>query len=189
MRPLLTVVCFRDFSSESEDVNMKCGRRVIDQIYRVVPGLVLLLSWAATAQRATAQLPNPDLGPGGPILVITSSSSIYGKYYPEVLRTEGFNEFAVKDIGAVTQGLLDSSDVALLAGPMSLTPAQVTMFTNWVNSGGNLITMQPDPQLASLLGLTSTGVTLPNAYMRVDTSTAPGNGIFGNPMQIPRHRE
>ena len=31
---------------------------------------------------------------------------------------------------------------------MPLTAAQVTMFTNWVNAGGNLIAMRPDKQLA-----------------------------------------
>ena len=31
------------------------------------------------------------------------SSSTYGKYYAEILRTEGLNEFAVADIGTVTR--------------------------------------------------------------------------------------
>ena len=29
------------------------------------------------------------------------------------------------------------------------------MFTTWVNGGGNLIALQPDQQLAGLLGLTA----------------------------------
>ena len=73
---------------------MKCGRRVLGQSCRAITGLLLLLSWAAMTQRASAQ-PDPNQGPGGPILVITSSSSTYGKYYAEILRTEGLNEFAV----------------------------------------------------------------------------------------------
>ena len=58
------------------------------------------------------------------------------------------------------------------------------MFTNWVNAGGNLIAMQPDSQLGTLLGLTSAGSPLSNAYLVVDTSTAAGNGIVGQPMQF-----
>ena len=35
---------------------------------------------------------------------------------------------------------------------MTLTAAQVTMFTTWVNGGGNLIAMRPDPQLDACSG-------------------------------------
>ena len=35
---------------------------------------------------------------------------------------------------------------------MALSDAQVTLLTNWVNAGGNLIAMRPDTKLASLLG-------------------------------------
>jgi hypothetical protein len=104
---------------------------------RVVAGLVLLFCWAATTPNASAQLPDPNQGPGGPILVITSLSSTYGKFYAEILRTEGLNEFAVADIGTVTQTTLSSYDVVILAGPMTLTAGQVSTFSTWVNSGGN----------------------------------------------------
>src|SRR5215472_11590857 len=79
---------------------------------------------------------DPNQGPGGPILVITSPSSTYGKYYAEILRTEGLNAFAVQDIGTVTAATLNAYDVAVLA-PATLTSAQVSMFMTWVNAGGN----------------------------------------------------
>ena len=44
--------------------------------------------------------------------------------------------------------------------------------------------MHPDPQLAGLLGLASAGGTLANAYLRVDTSTAPGAGIVDQTIQF-----
>src|SRR5881227_1535437 len=91
-------------------------------------------------QFAFGQLPDPNQGPGGPILVITSSSSTYGKYYAEILRTEGLNEFAVIDIGSVTATTLTAYDVAILA-PAALTGAQATTLNNWVTAGGNLIAM------------------------------------------------
>ena len=150
------------------------------------PGIAItlgfLLELAVPGRFVGAQLPDPNQGPGGPILVITSSS-IYGKYYAEILRTEGMNEFAVMDIGAVTQTTLSAYDVAILA-PTLLTAGQVGMLSNWVNAGGNLIAMQPDPQLAGLLGITPTGSTLSNAYLLVDTSLPPGNGIVSQPMQF-----
>ena len=147
------------------------------------PGIVdRLWNWLLPAA-AAATLPDPNQGPGGPILVITSASSTYGKYYAEILRTEGLNEFAVADIGSVTEATLSAYDVVILA-PTTLTAGQVSMFSTWVTAGGNLIAMRPDSQLAGLLGLSSTGSTLSNAYLRVDTSTSPGNGIVGQPMQF-----
>ena len=163
---------------------MTRGRRVKNYFCRVVAGLVLLSCWAATTQNASAQLPDPNQGPGGPILVITSLSSTYGKFYAEILRTEGLNEFAVADIGTVTQTTLSAYDVVILAGPMALTAGQVGIFSTWVNSGGNFIAMRPGPELDALLGLTSTAGTLSNGYMLVDTSTAAGNGIVSLPMQF-----
>lgn len=135
------------------------------------------------AQFAIGQLPDPNQGPGGPILVITSSSATYGKYYAEILRTEGLNEFAVADIGSVTATTLSAYDVAILA-PAALTAAQVSMLTTWVTGGGNLIAMKPDSQLAGLLGVNAPTGTLANSDVRVDTSTSVGSGIVGQTIQF-----
>jgi hypothetical protein len=145
-----------------------------------IMGLLGLMGFEGFAGAAPA---DPNQGPGGPILVITSPSYTFGKYYAEILRTEGLNEFAVADIGTVTSTTLNSYNVVVLA-PATLTAAQVTVFTNWVNAGGNLVAMAPDSQLNSLLGLTSAGSALSNAYLVVDTSTAAGNGIVSRPMQF-----
>jgi WD40 repeat protein/chitodextrinase len=128
-------------------------------------------------------LPDPNQGPGGPILVINSSSSIFGNYYAEILRNEGFNAFIVADIATVTQEILADYDVVVLAA-MPLSTTQVTMLSDWVNTGGNLIAMRPDQQLADLLGLTPEGSTLSNGYLLVDTSKSPGNGIVGQTIQF-----
>ena len=154
-----------------------------DQGHGAVAGLVgRLLDWLVPAANA-ATLPDPNQGPGGPILVITSSSSTYGTYYAEILRNEGLNEFAVADIGSVTATTLNGYDVAILA-PAALSAAQVTMLSNWVNAGGNLIAMQPDAQLNGLLGLTPMGTPLSEGYLLVDTSAPPGNGIEAQTMQF-----
>ncbi len=136
-------------------------------------------TWSFTTAAAT---PPPDSGPGGPILVITKSSNPFTQYYAEILRAEGLNEFAVRDISSVSAATLAGYDVAIL-GDMTLTAAQVTMLSDWVGGGGNLIAMRPDPQLATLLGLSGGATTLANAYVKVDTSRAPGAGIVGDTMQ------
>jgi hypothetical protein len=142
-----------------------------------------ILEWLGPAASADV-LPDPNRGPGGPILVIDSASSLFGTYYAEILRAEGFNAFAVADIGSINAATLAAYDVVILA-QTTLTANQVTLLTDWVNAGGNLIAMRPAPQLAGLLGITPTGNTLAEGYMRVDTGAAPGNGIEGQTMQFP----
>ncbi len=127
--------------------------------------------------------PPPDEGPGGPILVIAQASNPFGRYYAEILRTEGFNEFTVTDLSTVTAGVLAGYDVVVL-GETSLTGPQVSVLSDWVNAGGNLIAMRPDGGLAGLLGIAGPGSTLSNAYLRVETSSGPGVGITDQTIQF-----
>ena len=127
--------------------------------------------------------PPPTQGPGGPVLVVTTSANPFSTYYAEILRGEGFNAFATADLSTVTATVLSGYDAVIL-GEGALTAAQVTMFTTWVNGGGNLIAMRPDKQLAGLLGLTDAAATLSNAYLLVNTASAPGAGIYNQTMQF-----
>ncbi|MEI6267279.1 MAG: DUF4082 domain-containing protein [Methylococcaceae bacterium] len=127
--------------------------------------------------------PPVDQAPGGPILVISNSADLYTRYYVEILRTEGFNEFDVANISQVTQNSLANYDVVILGG-MALTQTQVTMLTNWVHNGGNLIAMRPDKQLQGLLGLKDASSTLSQGYLSIDVSTSPGVGITGQTLQF-----
>jgi hypothetical protein len=127
--------------------------------------------------------PPPTIGPGGPILVVTTTANPFSTYYAEILRGEGANAFATADLSQVTPTLLGGYDAVIL-GETPLTASQVTTFSNWVTGGGNLIAMRPDKQLAGLFGLTSVTGTLSNAYLQVDASTAPGAGIVSATMQF-----
>jgi hypothetical protein len=127
--------------------------------------------------------PSPSSGPGGPILIVTTTANPFSTYYAEILRAEGLNEFATMDLSAVTSTVLSSYSVVLL-GQTALTATQTTMFTNYVNGGGNLIAMRPDKQLATLLGLTSTTGTLSNAYLLINTGAGPGVGLVNQTIQF-----
>ena len=118
-----------------------------------------------------------------PILLINSVSNPFSLYYAEILRTEGFNAFDVVDIDSVTTAVLGNHDIVIL-GEVPLSSAQVTTFSDWVLSGGNLITMRPDKQLSTLLGLTDDSLTLSDAYLLVDTSKEPGAGIVDQTIQF-----
>jgi len=139
------------------------------------------VSWSFTTSAPPP--PPPNDGPGGPILVVSSTGNPFSRYYAEILRAEGLNAFAVTDLTNVTATLLATYDVVII-GEIPLTAAQVTMFSNWVNGGGNLIAMRPDKKLLPLLGLTNLSSTLSNAYLAVDGSTAPGAGIVTQSIQF-----
>ena len=129
-------------------------------------------------------LPPPDEGPGGPILVIADAANPFGRYYAEILRCEGLNAFTATDICLVDAGVLAAYDVVIL-GEMALSGAQVTLLTDWVNAGGNLIAMRPDAQLAGLLGLTSAAAhRSPTATCWSTRPAAPGVGIVGETIQF-----
>jgi hypothetical protein len=149
------------------------------RLIRWVTFLIAVSTTITAAEAATS----PDQGPGGPILVVSSSANPFTKYYAEILRAEGFNAFAVADISTVSPSTLAAYDVVIL-GEMALTSSQVTMFSDYVTSGGNLIAMRPDKQLSGLLGLTFSGSTLSDAYLLVDTSGGPGIGIVNQTIQF-----
>jgi hypothetical protein len=138
-------------------------------------------TWSFTT--ASPPPPPPGDGPGGPILVVSTTANPFSRYYAEILRAEGLNEFAVADLSTVSAATLSTYNVVIL-GEATLTTAQVTMFSDWVNGGGNLICMRPDKKLAALLGLTVQSTTLANGYVLVDTTTAPGTGIVSQTMQF-----
>jgi hypothetical protein len=140
----------------------------------LVAGSLALSSSAAAAP--------PGQGPGGPILVVSDPGDPFGRYYAEILTAEGLNAFEVRDIGQVSAASLSAYSVVVLART-GLSPAQVAMFSNWVQSGGNLIAMRPDAALADLLGLGGDAGDVGGGYMRVNTGTAPGAGITGESMQ------
>ncbi len=137
-------------------------------------------TWSFTT--AAPPPPPPDEGPGGPILVISNAANPFSRYFAEILRAEGLNEFTATDISNVTPATLNAHDVAIL-GDGALSPAQAQMLSDWVQAGGNLIASRPDPQLAGLLGLTPAGSPLSNEYLKVDTTSGPGAGIVGQTIQ------
>ncbi len=124
----------------------------------------------------------PNEGPGGPVLVVSNAANSFSRYPVELLRAEGLNLFAARDLSTVTATILNSYDVVVL-GETPLTAAQVTMFTTWVNAGGTLIAMRPSKLLARLMGLTDAASTLSNQYLKVN-NTGAGVGIVAETMQF-----
>ena len=130
------------------------------------------ISWSFTTEASPPQ-----------ILVVNSTGNPFTTYLTEILRNEGVNAFTTLDASLIAPAALTNFDVVVL-GNVSLTAGQVATLSSWVNGGGNLVAMRPDKQLAGLLGLSDAGATLSNAYLKVDTATAPGAGIVGQTIQF-----
>jgi len=137
--------------------------------------------WVDVVFEPGAAEPEPLPGPA-PILVVTSKANRFTQYYGEILHAEGLNEFAMADLSVITPAILSERDVVIL-GQMPLTDTQVTMLSDWVNAGGNLIAMRPDKKLAGLLGLTDAAATLGDGYLLVSPS-GPGLGIVNQTIQF-----
>ncbi|MGH7741083.1 MAG: DUF4082 domain-containing protein, partial [Candidatus Eiseniibacteriota bacterium] len=140
------------------------------------------VSWSFT----TSDPPSapPDEGPGGPILIISTATNAFSRYFAEILRAEGLNEFTAKDLSLVTPAVLAGYDVVVLT-QAPLTSTQATMLSDWVSAGGTLISMRPDAKLLPLLGLATAGDSIPNGYLKVNASTDAGAGI--TPATIQYH--
>ncbi len=139
-------------------------------------------SWTFATIPAADERPSPDIGPGGPLLIVKGTSP-FGGYLPEMMRGEGLNLFTVRTTSTLTASALAPYETLVL-GETTLSATQVDVLTAWVNAGGNLIAMRPPASLAGLLGLTAAGGTLAEGYVGLDTSTAPGKGIESATMQF-----
>jgi hypothetical protein len=143
-----------------------------------------ILSFMPVAARAEAAATNP------PILLIVNSAAAnkLGPYLGEILRAEGLNAFDQVALANVTAAQLAQYDLAILV-QTPLTSAQASMLTGYVSGGGALLAMRPDPQIASVFGLSGASGTLSNGYMQISTAAtfngaAPGAGLTTSTLQI-----
>jgi methionine-rich copper-binding protein CopC len=139
------------------------------------------VTWSFTT--GAAPPPPPPLGPGGPVLLVTADANPFTQYYAEILRAEGMNHFDAVSASAFSASSLAGHDVVLLA-ETALSAAQVTALTDFVEAGGSLIAMRPDPQLAGLLGITRAAGSVPDGYIGVNTANEAAAGITPESMQF-----
>jgi len=154
-------------------------------------GILSDITWIFTTALNTSVIrPDPNQGPGGPILLIADSDG-FSRYLAEVMRGEGLNLFQVADASVITDSAALAPYQVIILGyrPNSnsnaLTPSQLQTLTSWVQAGGDLIALRPHAQLSSLLGLVASGTTLSEGYIKVDASSQSlGAGIVSETMQF-----
>jgi Bacterial Ig-like domain len=149
-------------------------------------GLATDRVWRFTTGVASAS--SPAIGPGGPILLITSAANGFSQYYAEILRNEGFNEFTVADVSQIDSATLQRYDL-VLAGEVPLTERQARVLSEWVRAGGNLIAMHPNSRVARIFGQSPASAALEktplhDAYLAIQSKTSAGRGLTAKPIQF-----
>jgi hypothetical protein len=114
--------------------------------------------------------------------VVVDDDDPFGRYLAEILRCEGFAAFGVADRSDLAETTLSTCDVLVLA-PMRLRPDQASLLGRWVEAGGALVALRPDPSLHAILGLRATEAKR-DGYVCIVTSTAPGRGLCELPLRI-----
>ena len=141
----------------------------------------MMIACLTAALPSQAALPTPS----APILVVNNSTSSdpYQNFVPELLTTEGLNEFQVAQLSDLTAAFLTNYNVVVLPH-LTLTAAEATLFQNYVNAGGTLVGFRPDTQLAAVFGVSSKGTTLAEAWVAINTTTAYGSGLDPSVMRF-----
>lgn len=121
-------------------------------------------------------------GSGGSLLLIAAPGT-RDTYLSEILRAEGLNGFDTLAPDDVTPKVLDEHEVAIV-GANSSSDDLAALLQPWIRDGGDLVAMRPRGHLADLAGLTPSGHELADAYLKVDGSNAPGEGITTDTLQF-----
>lgn len=119
-----------------------------------------------------------------PILILATDNG-FGTYTGEILKTEGWNEFAMDSLTSknVTAKYLNKFELIILAESKIDPPAKEMLF-EFVRKGGNLISFRPDPALDQLFGITWRGGDIADGYIGIDTTSFEGKSLPGKKLQF-----
>jgi hypothetical protein len=119
-----------------------------------------------------------------PILVLATNVN-FGTYTAEILKAEGFNEFTIDSLTdtKVTPFYLKRFDVVILSETNVIQP-YITLLSDYVKSGGNLIAFRPDKQLSEIFGIIDAKTTVKEGYIKVDISNDIGKGLIRETIQF-----
>ena len=107
----------------------------------------------------------------------------YSHYLAELLRLEGFVDFAEADLAAVDDSLLAHHDLVILPR-MTPTVAQVEQVATYVEQGGKLIAFLPDAQVLRRFGLEPAWRGVVGGYLHPDPAQPLVAGLCTDPVQI-----
>lgn len=119
-----------------------------------------------------------SLNGSAPVLLLlnSQSSNPFGAFLEEILLAEGLNSFHVAQVAEIDEGLLEPYDIVILAEG-ALNRQQIEIMEGFVFRGGRLLSMRPDPGLASLLGVESISGSLGEGYLKIEPGHPAAAGI------------
>ncbi|MCC7369128.1 MAG: hypothetical protein IT306_11935 [Chloroflexi bacterium] len=146
--------------------------------------LLPILALLALAVAVPHPFPTTAQSSVAPILLIVNSASPnkFGNYLGEILRVEGIVAFDVAQLSGISSGQLAGySTVVLSETPLSAP--QAALLTSYVNTGGSLIAMRPDAQLAAVFGITPVAGVTSDGYFKAGAHQT-ASGLSSQTLQI-----
>ncbi len=121
----------------------------------------------------------------GPPLLILYGGDDFGRYTAEILKAEGLNAFELSPLSEwqVNRPVSDRYSTVILSGKVS-DPALWKILENYVNNGGNLISVIPQEYPFQLTGIRELPEGHLPDYIYIDTKSTEGNGLTGHRMQV-----
>ena len=146
----------------------------------IAMGALVFLA-ASSARPPHARLPASSQ----PILVVLDNGSLdrYQNFVPEMLNTEGLNEFQTAQLSQLTAAFLCNYDVVVLPH-LSLSASQAMLFQDYANAGGTLVGFRPDAKLAHIFGVTPQGNTLKEGWIKINTATPYSSALVGDALKF-----
>lgn len=138
-----------------------------------------LAEWVFEVGASTLDAESSD----GSILLVLGEGPNFGSFYGEILRAEGFTNFASISASAVPSAELQNYQTLIVAGV--LDTASLTPIRKWLDAGGKLIAIRPTGVLADLAGVASmTTSSSQDGDLVIDTLQRPGAGLVKTPIQF-----
>lgn len=109
--------------------------------------------------------------------------SQYSRYLAEILRLEGFADFAEAELATLDAAALAQHDLVILPR-CSTTASQAELLQHYVEQGGRLLAFLPDPYLAQRFGLKPTWRGLDNGWLHAEPAEPTWQGLCCEPVQI-----
>jgi len=119
-----------------------------------------------------------------PVLLLATDKD-FGSYTAEILKTEGFNEFAVDSLSGekVTSSYLAQFDLVIMA-ESKIDSVKLSMIREYVKNGGRLIAIHPDPGLAEIFGIVPRNKSITDGYIHIDTTREQGKGLTSRFLRV-----
>lgn len=115
--------------------------------------------------------------------IAAEARSRYSHYLAEILRMEGFVDFAEADLTEVDAARLAQHDLVILPRT-ALSAGQMDLLVDYLTQGGKLIAFLPEYQFVQRLGLRPRYLGHDGGYLHLDATQPALHGLADDPVQV-----